>query len=158
MKEIYTLNMTMWSHGKYVGSVKDRGTRYEVSFHVGEEIFCEAFSVEYHSDKETAKEKAETYQRLINEKKKWTKNQWRVSIDDENVIEMELDKNKRTFFPREFLSLLEPIIWYAHRQGDRYCVCGEDPDTKRSIKMHRLICPQWSVIDHIGSLIHYFVF
>lgn len=144
--------MSEWQGGKVAGCVSfnRRGNGYVVDFKIGEEVFSEWFYVKNYKTKEDALETARTYQRLISDKKQWTKNQWKISGD---IVEMKADKGKSIFFDKRHLSSVEPITWTAVENHTNYYARGRiDKKGDKKVMMHRLFHPEWKNIDHIGKV------
>lgn len=150
-----------WQGGIPLGGVYEEENRFRVRFCTKEFSHSKSFCYTKYEDKEAARRQAEQYMLSISNEKGLLKNRWRY-INNGEAIEMQLTKNKTTVFDtvdekgeKNLDKLIQyvwsastnnhPGLWYAHAKKKEGAV------KYRTVKMHRIICPDFRKVDHING-------
>ena len=144
-----------WQGGKLEGCVqRDRGgwkaTWSKKPKH------SKYFSDKKHGGDDGAREAAEAYRGVYALAHGRVKNQWRIcGRKDEEYVEVQLQEGEDRFLMCDLVDLptVEAYTWYSwtsqHRDGSKSgCVYASTHIGKMVVKFHRLLHPEWEMIDH----------
>lgn len=139
-----------WQGGRFHGCVckSQKGYRVQIKTH-GSNV-TKRFSIRNcDGDWEKCRLAAESWHKDECIKNGWISSQWRVHLDLEGVVQFQLTNNDQYMIVDETtISLLDGKSFYAKTHGNMLHVVtwinGKD------VYIHRLLCPQWSKVDHIN--------
>ena len=157
---------TAWKGGTLAGSIRRRArkscTWWEVSFDPSAGVQkSKCFSVGKYGSEEMAEQAAMDYRKQTSDNNGLTKNRIRyVNSGSSKYAEIELQNKPES--KEKFIGLLDiddikllntGYAWFAYPNPVQYymqCSVGNKHGNQQMIAFHRLLYPEWRIIDHIN--------
>ena len=139
-----------WQGGHSAGSVyfDENNQHWRVRFNTGSYKHSECFKLSAFETSADAQKAAEVRRTQLSSEHGLTKNMWRTIPGGK--VEMQLSRGLSATVDEEELPKIVGIIWNACPAGDSdnhlYYAVGRC--AKLHVKMHRIICPLFSKVDH----------